>query len=131
MNLNAFLKLCDPNTPVIVRNLNGIGGAKFLAADEWNWTAKDVLDEYGGGAFSVEGVSLEYGKLWIDADEHPWDFGSYWEGEWYGEPTKEYEVHVGATVHVREPNDGDALIVARSIVAEGDADLWFEIANVN
>jgi len=131
MNLHDFLNLCDDYVPVIVRNLNGVGGARFLASPDEGCTAKDVLDEYGGAAYSVESIGMHQGRLYIDADEHPWDFGSYWDGEWYGEPTKEYEVHVGATVHVREPNDGDAIIVARAIVAEGDADLWFEIANVN
>ena len=103
-----------------------------MAWPEHGWTAKRALDELGCGAYHVCGVEIRDGMLHITADENPWDFGSYRDGEWYDEPTNQYEVHFGAIVYVQEPNEEAALHMAAMRIEDGDFDYEeTEIVNVS
>jgi hypothetical protein len=122
LNLNEFLEMCDPNMRVAITNENGTGGAAYLVWPEWGWTAKDAIDNIGSGAYHVEGVSMMDGMLHIEADENPWDFGSYWEGEWSHGENEGYEVELKATMFTVESCEEDALDRAMDMFTSGDYD---------
>lgn len=122
MNLMAFLEKCDPDTKVAISNGNGTGGAAYLAWPEQGLTAKEAIDEFFCGLYHVCGFEVKGDMLYIFADENPWGWKSYWDGEWYGEPTKSYEFRFNATVTVMEPNVEAARRMAAMMVEDDDFD---------
>ena len=121
LNLAEFLSMCDPNMKVAITNENGFGGAAMLAWPEDNWTAKEAIDELGCGGFHVCSVTIDGDMLYIEADENPWDFGTYWEGEWWNWCKSDgYEVELKATMFVVEPTEEDAKITAMDMFTSGD-----------
>jgi len=128
LNLREFLKTCDPNTKVAITNENGIGGASYVAWPEHGWTVGSALDVLGCGGYHVVGVSVREGMLYVEADENPWDFGSYWEGEWTRGEKKGYEVELKSRVCVVEGCEEDALQTAMDMLTSGDAEVAGRVA---
>lgn len=127
MNLHAFLELCDPDMKVAITNENGIGGASYVAWPEHGWTVKGALEELGCGGFHVCGVEIRGDMLYIEADENPWDYGSYWDGTYnYGEQHG-YEVRLTATAYAVEACEEDAIDTVKLMVEGGDVDFKFEV----
>ena len=127
MNLAAFLELCDPNMKVAITNENGTGGASYVAWPEHGWTVKEALDELGCGGYHVVGVSIRGGMLYVEADENPWDYGSYWDGTWaYGEQHG-YRVKVTGTACAVEPCAADAADTVKAMIDGGDVAFEFEV----
>lgn len=122
MNVKTLLESCDPNMKVAITNENGTGGAAYVAWPDADWTAKQALDELGCGGYHVCGIEIRDGMLYITADENPWDFGSYHNGDWYGVPTDTYELSFGATIYVREPNEDAAINMAWERIMDCDFD---------
>ena len=131
MNLAAFLELCDPNMKVAITNENGIGGASYLAWPEHGWTVKEALEELGCGGFHLCSVSIDGDMLYIEADENPWDFGSYWEGHWFYEPSRGYEVEITGTAQVMEQCKEDAIWTAKQMIEGGDVAFDFKVKEVS
>lgn len=127
MNLAAFLELCDPDMKVAITNENGFGGAAYLAWPESGWTVKSVLEELGGGGFHVCGIELHDDTLYIIADENPWDYGSYWEGEWSHNEQHGYEVKLTATAYAVESCEERAIDTVKMMIEGGDVDFEFEV----
>ena len=127
MNLCAFLKLCDPSMKVAITNENGVGAAAYVAWPDDGWTAKEAIDELGCGGYHVCSVSIKGDMLYIEADENPWDYGSYWDGSYrYGEQHG-YEIKLTATAHAVESCEEDAVDIVKLMVEGGDVDFKFEV----
>ena len=124
LNLYEFLEMCDPNMKVAITNENGVGGASYVAWPYEEWTVKQAIDELGCGGYHVCNVSIHGDMLYIEADENPWDFGSYWDGSWYGATKSEgYEVELKATMFTVEPTEEDAKATAMDMLTSGDCDM--------
>lgn len=122
MNLATFLQACDKSTPMVIVNNNGVGGAAYLMQPGHELTAGDAEDMCCTSAYSVGNFEIRDGVLWVYANENPWCFGSYEEGEFYNEECQEYEVEYHGTVIVVEPSEDDAILMAKQMIADGEAE---------
>jgi len=127
MNLAAFLEMCDPNMKVAITNENGVGGASYVAWPEHGWTVKEALEELGCGGFHLCGVSIRDDMLYIEADENPWDFGSYWDGSFFYGEQHGYRVSMKAVADTVESCEEDAIDQVKMMIEGGDVEFDFEV----
>ena len=127
MNLAAFLEMCDPNMKVAITNENGVGGASYVAWPEHGWTVKEALEELGCGGFHLCGVSIRDDMLYIEADENPWDFGSYWDGSFFYGEQHGYRVNMKATADTVESCEEDTIATVKMMIEGGDIEFDFDV----